>query len=314
MKHGFSSALVTGSTGFIGSALVVRLSAEGKRVYCLTKHDSTHPDRVTGLPGVEVLTVSSFAPDQLDAALGKISADVVFHLAAYGVSPDHRDPRLMIEGNIHPIVNLLLAIRDWPIRKFIHTGSCAEYGEPAGEKPITENTPIRPMTLYGAAKSSSVFYGQALADTLNIPFAVLRLFGVYGPGEAKSRLLPYLIDSFSRNRPAELTPGGQVRDFLYVEDVVDAYLCAANTGAVKGIYNVCSGIPLSVKQVSLSVAAAMEKPADLLLWGKKPYRPDEPRWLAGDHSRFRNETGWKPSTSLEKGILMMIEHLASGDQ
>lgn len=307
----FSSALVTGSTGFIGSGLVRRLSEAGKRVYCLTRNESTNLERIVGLTGVEVLTIPSYSPQNLNVALKGVRTDVVFHLAAYGVSPNDRDPHLMVEGNIGSITGLLMAVDSWPLKKFIHTGSCSEYGKQPNREPISEDALLQPLSLYGAAKAASISYGKILARQLNIPFAVLRLFGVYGPGESQNRLLPHLIESLVQDKPAELSPGGQIRDYLHVDDVIDCFMEAASSDSTEGIYNVCSGIPVSIQELSFNLAEVMAKPTDLLHLGKLPYRSDEPMWLVGSNERFKKVTGWAPRIRLEEGLATMA-NLATG--
>ena len=309
------SALVTGATGFIGSALVRRLLAKDVRVFCLVRSSGTDHSRLQALAGSEVLEVRSFQVDELRQALMGVSADVVFHLAAYGVPADAHDPQAMLDGNVNLIAYLLLATADWPLRRFVHTGSCSEYGGPSGWEPLIEDHPIRPISLYGAAKAASVLYGNALAARLRIPFVTLRLFGVYGVGEGPNRLIPYIINRLECNEPVDLTPGEQVRDFLYVEDVVEAFLAAANPSHLEcyHVYNVCSGIPTRVRDVGEAVARAMRKDPDLLQWGQRAYRPGEPMWMVGNGSRFVDATGWRPAVSLTDGIHRMLAALAGGD-
>ncbi len=311
----FTSALVTGATGFIGSALTRRLAEEGIKVSCLVRRQS-NAERLGPLPEVELIEVQSFRTSELQKALTGTIADVVFNLAASGVSQEDSDPEIMLEGNVNLVMNLLLAIRQWKIRQFVHAGSCSEYGLPMGREPLTEQHPLHPISLYGAAKAASVLYGSALSARFNIPFVTLRLFGVYGIGEGPRRLMPYIIDHLRRDEPVDVTPGEQVRDYLYIDDVVEAFLRAANSGDHRerpGIYNVCSGMPVSVRDVGETVAKAMDKPPQLLQWGKRPYRPDEPMWMVGDNRRFVEATGWSPGVSLSEGIGRMIRAARNGD-
>jgi len=202
-----SSALVTGATGFIGSALVRRLLAEKFEVACLVRRSSRNLSALAGLSGVKVIAVPSFHTEELEPALAGISAEVVFNLASYGVHQEHRDPQQIIDGNLGILTHLLEATSRWPMRKFIHAGSCSEYGSPRpSESGISEAEPLRPVSLYGAAKTASFVYGNALAATLGIPFVALRLFGVFGPGETPQRLFPFLIQPLKREESAEFPP------------------------------------------------------------------------------------------------------------
>ncbi len=304
----FRSALVTGATGVLGSALVEHLLARGVGTLCLVRPKSFVQSR--RLPSAaRAIEVSSFNASELKSKLAGVNADVVFNLASYGVQQADRDPAKLIEGNVGVLASLLEATASWPLRRFVHVGSCSEYGFPDSENvPIAETQPLRPASLYGAAKAASVLFGSALASQLHIPFVTLRLFGVFGPHESPDRVVPYLIRKLRKNEPVDLTPGEQVRDFLYEDDVMEAFVAAAESSAVqKGeVYNVCSGQPTRVREIGEAVADALGKPRQLLHWGERPYRADEPMWLVGDNRRFRTATSWQPRTSVEEGIRRMI--------
>jgi nucleoside-diphosphate-sugar epimerase len=304
----FRSALVTGATGFIGAALARRLLAEGICVYCLVRNPTSHPDRLADLAGAELIEVSSFELPTLYRALARVSAEVVFNLAAYGIDQHDRDPEAMLEGNVHLVARMIEATAGWSLRRFIHTGSCYEYGPTDTNDRIDEQTPCRPVSVYGAAKAASVLYGSVLAASRKVPFVTLRLFGVYGIGEASNRLVSQVIAHLRRDRPIALTAGGQVRDLLYVADVAEAFFQAAtaDTCGNSGIYNVCSGCGVSIRTVAEAVADEMRKPRRLLRFGEIPYRPDEPMRIVGDNRRFGEATGWKPRYGLNEGIRAML--------
>jgi nucleoside-diphosphate-sugar epimerase len=241
--------------------------------------------------------------------LTKIPIDVVFNLASYGVRQDDRDPQQMVEGNVGLLVHLLNAIADRPIIRFIHAGSCSEYGvNLSNGELISETHPLRPTSLYGAAKAASFLIGNVLASHLSIPFVTLRLFGVFGTREAPDRLIPYLIRRLTRNQPVDLTPGEQVRDFLFEDDAVEAFVCAATASRLNSgeVYNVCTGHPTRIHEIGEEVALELGRSTDLLHWGARRYRADEPMWLVGDHRRFAKLTAWRPATSLPAGIRRMI--------
>lgn len=305
----FESALVTGATGFIGSVLVKRLLAEGVRVTCLIRARPRAPGALAALAGARVIEISSFQLAELKAKLAGISVETVFHLASYGVQQQERDTVQLLEGNVALLCNLLEATSHWPLRRFLHAGSCSEYGLPVQEgTPISETQALRPTSMYGAAKAASFEFGNALALRLKIPFVALRLFGAFGSHEAPQRLAPYLIQRLRHNQPVDLTPGEQVRDFLYEEDVADAFLAAANAEALHlyEAYNVCSGHATRIRDFGEAVAEALGKPHQLLHWGERPYRPDEPMWQVGDNRRFAAAASWSPRFSVQEGIRRMI--------
>lgn len=303
----FRTALVTGATGFIGTALVRRLSSEQVKVICLVR-SRQRAHALAGLPGVEILEVASFHKQDLAAALAERTAEVIFHLASYGVQQDQRDFDQMIDGNIRTLSSVLEATSAWKLRRFIYVGSCSEYAPSEAGVLIDESHPLQPASVYGAAKAASFLFGKSIASRLGIPFLSLRLFGVYGPHEAPHRLVPYLLDRLRNKQPVDLTPGEQVRDFLFEDDVVDAFLEAASVEGLAShqTYNVCSSRPVRIRDVGEAIADALDRPRHLLHWGERDYRADEPMWLVGDNRRFVEATSWRPAIQLHDGLGRMI--------
>jgi nucleoside-diphosphate-sugar epimerase len=170
--------------------------------------------------------------------------------------------------------------------------------------------------MYGAAKAAASVLVQSIARQAGLNLITLRLFGVYGPGEAPSRLAPYLIERLLRNEPADLTSGLQVRDLLYIDDVVEAFWTAAQGHAsLRGqtTFNVCSGEPVTVRQVGGTLAELLNRPEGLLRWNARPPRENEPARLVGDPQRFSMATGWQPQISLREGLQRTIEHWVARD-
>ncbi|WP_438030792.1 NAD-dependent epimerase/dehydratase family protein [Sorangium sp. So ce233] len=300
-------AVVTGATGFIGSALVRRLLAGGCDVL------ATAPARPSGWarlsrpsPGQRLrqLPLDRLTRDALLDAVGDEPPDAVFHLASAGVNPGERAPGALHEGNVGALVATLEAAACWGGARVVFTGSCSEYGAVLEGQLVDEGAPRAPADLYGAAKAAAHDYGRAAARALSVPLVTLRLFGVYGPGEAPHRLIPYLAARLRARERVDLTPGTQLRDLTFVDDVVEALLLGATTAGIElgAAYNVCSGRPTSVRQVCLEVARQLGAPESLLGFGARPPRADEPPWLVGDPRRFRAATGWHPRTDLSLGV------------
>jgi UDP-glucose 4-epimerase len=313
MTMEIATAIVTGATGFIGSALAKRLAQSGVRTVCPVRAESPRAASLDGIPGIEPVRLGSFSTAKLEGALGAIPADAVFHLASYGVDPKERDPEAMVDGNITLLARLVALAPRWPLRRFVHTGTCSEYAPVAEPERLTESHLVAPTSLYGAAKAAAGVYAGGLSRQLGVPLIVLRLFGVYGVGEAGHRLVPYLIDCLSRGVTPELTGGEQARDLTYVDDVVDALLAAASAPGVEahGVYNVGSGVPVQIRAVAAATARLLGKPESALGLGRRPYRSDESMWIVADPSRFCAASGWRARVSLEEGIARMIAGVRS---
>lgn len=268
------------------------------------------------LPGVELLELSDFRAERLAAALRQTRAELVYNLAAHGVSAGGGDLDAMLRGNVDLVVELVRAADEVGSVGVVHTGSCFEYAaSPTGED-LNEDVPPRPFSFYGATKAASVLLAEGLARHLGVALTTLRLFGVYGPGESPERLVPYLVQKLRRDESVDLTEGTQVRDLLYVEDAAEAFWragCRFSELAGRGPYNVCSGRGVSVREIGALVAEQLDRPPELLGWGARPGRPGEPARIVGDNRRFRAATGWTPTTSLDAGLRKTIAHLLKAE-
>jgi nucleoside-diphosphate-sugar epimerase len=300
--------VVSGVTGFVGAAVARRLSAAGVEVVGLVRPGRANAPRLADVQGRWVeLTDASLAG--LIGLLRDADPDVVIHIAAAGVEPGKTDPDELLAVNVLFTANLIRAAAVSGVRRFVHTGSCFEYGDAPTGVPIPEAAALRPTSVYGATKVAAGHLARTLAAQLALPLVTLRLFGVYGPGEAGYRLVPSLVDHLRSGRPLDLTPGEQVRDLLHVADVAEAFALAAESDRLQtdGMpYNVSSGVPVTVRQVGATLARLLGARAGLLRWGARPYRSDEAMWIVGDCARFRAATGWQPRFDLRTGLAATI--------
>ncbi len=302
-----ASVLVTGATGFIGQSLVRQLLKLEARVTCLVREDS--PDVLND--AVSTIRIKKFDTESVTSALQEVSFEYVFHLASYGVNPENSDVMEMLRANVDGTVALLVAAQKWPLKRFIFTGSCAEYGTVPYSSFVDEKYPLNPLTLYSASKVAAGTYAKTYAEQFKLPFVWLRLFGVYGPGEASYRLMPYLINLLSKKESVDLSPGEQMRDFLYISDVVSALIAAATSPTLQqAIYNICSSDPIAVCEVARAIAKNMNCDMSLLGFGKRNYRAGEVMWLVGDNAAFKRDTDWQPKVNMSQGICEMIQQLS----
>jgi UDP-glucose 4-epimerase len=294
---------VTGSNGFIGASLVRHLVSTGALVHCLVRPDSR---AAAPIPGSERHLIPPSAED-FSALLRRLAPATVVNLASYGVAPSESDPETLLDANLGSLTRLLAACVGSAAR-VVQAGSCSEYDRVEKPALMTEDTPCHPSTPYGAAKLAATEWGRTLAARLGVPFVTLRLFGVYGPGESPHRIIPAVRAKLARREPVPLTHGLQERDFTYVGDLCDAFARAIAADLPDGgVFNVCSGGGVSIREVSLAVCRALGADPELLRFGATPLRPGEPLWMVGDPSRFERATGWKASTSLESGIARTLE-------
>ena len=292
-----NDVLVTGASGFIGSNIAEFLTNEGIRVFTLQRTGSTS----TPAAGIEPLSLAeiSACPRQFD---------VVYHCAAAGVNPYERNAANLVAGNIELGLDLMRALRSADIGKLVNLGSCSQYARIERGSLMTEQHAQTTKSLYGQTKAVGEKMLLTLAAARDISFVGLRLFGVYGPHEAPGRLIPDLVRGLSRGERVKMTQGPQVRDFLHVNDVISAI----RSSPPEGIYNVCSAIPVTVREVAETVASVLNVSPDLLGFGDLPDRPGEEAWIVGDNSKLIRCTDWSPQFAERAGIALYVEHLLKG--
>ena len=301
-------ALLTGASGFVGRRLVNALLAEGWRVSIMSRPQAVVPTEWAGQ--VTRIDIRDFSEEALSEALTQCRFDVLVHLAAYGTVPTDRNPRKIQEVNV-----------DWPATLvrisakrgagIVMTGSSAEYAPPEANVPVIESASLETGKLYGSSKAAGSLLSTATAVALNVPFRLLRLFNVYGPGEAAHRLLPCIIGARETRTIVPLSVGSQIRDFVHVDDAVSALTMSMEhllriTHADVRIWNVATGVGNSVRQFAIEATNCAGVAHKQLRFGEIPMRPDEIPYLVGSPGLIKQELGWHPTYDLNQGIAASI--------
>ena len=299
--------LVTGAAGFVGAHVVRALLGGGHDVAALLQ-PGVSTARLHDLEG-RLMRVSGTLEEAraLRPALVDYRPEVCIHLAWYAEPGKYLDA----PENVSALTGSLALLEELAAAGCAHVvavGSCAEYA--AASKPFTEESPVRPDTLYAAAKLSLALTGERLAARRGFGFAWARLFLLYGPGEDPRRAIPSLMRSLLRGEFYAASAGEQVRDYLHVEDVASALVTLATRGAT-GVFNVCSGIPVTMRAVMETVGRIAGR-EDLIRFGERPYRDWEPMYLCGENGRLKAQ-GWTPRWSLPEGLRNTFEWWARSD-
>jgi UDP-glucose 4-epimerase len=300
-------ALVTGGAGFIGSHLVDALLERGDRVVVF---DDLSTGRRENLEGAVAKGAVLLEADITDAAAVTDAfethrPEVVFHLAAQiDVRRSVSEPVFDLGVNVAGTVNLLEAARQTQARRLLlaSTGG-AIYGEGAGRPlPLDEQAECRPDAPYGQSKYAAEGYLSLYGRLYGLSAVALRLGNVYGPrqdplGEAG------VVAIFSGALLAGGTPrvfgdGHQTRDYVFVADVVEAFLAGAGSEA-QGTYNVGTGVETSVLELGRLLAGVCDRAFDPQMAAP---RPGEVQRIAIDSALAASELGWRPRTTLEQGL------------
>jgi nucleoside-diphosphate-sugar epimerase len=296
------NVLVTGATGFIGGHLVDRLIAERAAITALVRPGSSLPERWQDK--VRPVICDDWSMQGLRALLPVFACDTVFHLAAYGVPPGDRSVDAMMRVNVELPATLVSLCKDWNAR-LVMSGTFSEYMKPVTNEPRNELSPLEPYKLYGSSKAAGGLLASAIAKHIGVGLRILRLFKVYGAGEAPHRLLPALVNGLDRKQRVAISSGTQVLDFVYIDDVIEALLRTddhvRDHGAV-ATWNVSTGQGHSVRYFAQLVARAMNADGKLLGFGEIAMRRDDEPWLVGDPELMKAQLGWHPRIDLETGV------------
>jgi nucleoside-diphosphate-sugar epimerase len=186
-------------------------------------------------------------------------------------------------------------------KKLICLGSQAEYG--LYNYKVTEEHVPEPTDAYGAVKLLTLYYLQNVASKNNISWYWLRIFSVIGENENKSWLLSQVMDKLLSGEEIELTPGEQFYDYIYISDFIHALNQISKYNSdLSGIYNICSGHPVKIKQLLLLVAEKLHVSASALKFGAIPYRKNQNMYMVGSPERFETMFGQQELYSLAEII------------
>jgi nucleoside-diphosphate-sugar epimerase len=296
-------ALVTGASGFVGARLVAHLIEIGWDVTVVVRRSSSlrRIDALLEQVTVVEADLASVSADELCGGVGSVA--VVYHLAASGVDPSDRDPTTVLTTNVVATLRTLEAAKALGARRFVYCGSCFEYGGGSG---LREDRLPAPRCEYGASKVAGWVLAQAFSRRHGLPVTALRPFTIYGPGEAERRLVPYVVRQALAGEPIELTGGDQQRDFVFVDDAVDAFVRAAERPEAAGrTFNVCTGTPVSVCDIVTTVLDLTGSTSPTM-YGALPYRDTEVAVLSGDATAARTTLGWTARTPLRAGLAATI--------
>ncbi|MQA83966.1 MAG: NAD-dependent epimerase/dehydratase family protein [Streptosporangiales bacterium] len=311
--------LVTGAAGFIGSHLVDRLLADGHQVIGVDNLSTGDPDNLT--PALaQAGECGAFALHQLDVtdpALGDVvrehRVEVVCHLAAQiSVQRSVTDPANDARVNVLGTVNLLEAARRGGVRKVVFASSVAVYGIPAA-LPVVADASAAPRSPYAASKRCGEVYLEAYRALYGFDVTTLTLANVYGPRQSaagESGVVAIFVDALLGGKPTRIFGrGDQTRDYVYVEDVVDAFRLACGDRGGGERFNIGTGVATSDRELHSLVAEITGAP-DTPEYA--PPRPGDLPAMVIDPAPARTGLGWSPRTPLREGIAATVAWTTGG--
>lgn len=310
------TVLVTGADGFIGSHLVEKLLEKQAKVKALVLYNSfnnwgwldTLPSKT--LSKISILQGDIRDRNSVNDALEGV--DIVFHLAALiGIPFSYYVQDMYIDTNIKGTVNIFQAARSLKTEKIIHTSTSEVYGS-AQYIPIDEKHPVNPQSPYAATKASIDHLALSFYRSFNLPVTVLRPFNTFGPRQSARAIIPtIIIQALLGITSIKLGNISTTRDFSYVSDTVDAFIRVAEINNSEGnVYNCASNREVSTRELVSIIGDILSKKINVTS-DKSRFRPEksEVKRLVGNFKKLHNACGWRPITSLEKGISLTCSWL-----
>jgi nucleoside-diphosphate-sugar epimerase len=285
--------LITGAGGFIGRHCLPILLTRGYEVHAADSKTSAE-----NVPDVCWHQVDLLNSLEIRRLMGEVRPTHLLHFAWFTTPGEYWTARENLDW-VRASLDLLQAFAEHGGKRVVMAGTCAEYDWRYGYC-SEQITPLTPATLYGTCKHSLQIVLDSFARQTGLSAAWGRIFFLYGPHEHPSRLISSVIISLLKGEPARCSHGNQIRDFLYVEDVADAFAALLESN-VTGPVNVASGCPVVLKDVIYKVGEKLGR-KDLIQLGVLPVSSHEPYLLVADVNRLASEVGWLPKYDLDRGL------------
>lgn len=305
--------LVTGAGGFIGSHLTERLVDEGAEVRAFVRYNSRGDTGLLSLlPPDKLAAVQVISGDlrDVEAVRGAVKGvDTVFHLGALIAIPySYVHPREVIEVNVLGTTNVLMAGRDFAVRRMVHTSTSEVYGT-AQYTPIDERHPLQGQSPYSASKIGADKIVESFVRSFELPVATLRPFNTYGPRQSARAVIPTIItQALARDeiRLGSLTPQ---RDLTFVADTVDGFLrMATHDAAVGQEVNIGADATIAIGELATQILRIVGRDLPIISEEQR-MRPaaSEVLRLWADNRKAADLIGWRPQVSLDEGLARTIE-------
>ena len=292
------SILILGGTGFIGFHLAKNCL---KKNWFVTSISSKKPPKIRKLKRVKYIICDITNFQKLNKNLKNKEFDYVVNLSGY---VDHKNKVKTYDSHFAGVKNLFNVLKNKKIKKFLQAGSSNEYG--AAISPQRENNICKPKTIYGKAKLLASRFLLAQYKKNKFPVTIFRFYQLYGPYQDNNRFIPQLINSSLKKFFFKTSSGNQLRDFLYIDDAINAIMKALiNKKSTGKIFNIGTGKPIKLKKIMELV----KKKTNYLnpIFGEIKLRKDENKIVYPEISLAKRHLKWKFKTSFEHGLNKTIK-------
>jgi len=288
--------LVTGGKGYLGSHLVAALKKAGARVFVITR---------SGIPAENEFIADIADEQQIRSAVQKIKPQLIYHLAAtLNRDRDFKYHDEVMRTNYSGTLNLLRSLQQIQYENFIFASTSEIYG--SNRAPFHEKQLPAPASPYSMSKFFAEIAIRTFSELHGKNYTVLRLFNFFGKDMPENFFIPQLLHSLKQDAVFKMTKGEQARDFLYVDDVVQALLLSATKVKARNeIFNVCSNRSVTLKKLVTEFQKRLKSNCKID-FGALPYRKNEVWNMIGSNKRIRSKLGFKPAYNLKEAINKLV--------
>lgn len=307
-----TNVLITGATGFIGSHLVKRLVKEGYTVYCMIRHSARRD--LKSLEDVldQVCLIQGDLIDyhSVRASIKASTPEYVINLAALTpVRFSFENPFSYIDADFKGVANMVHAILEEAPKAHLIQASTAEvYGWQKERQPFAEDQPLNPASPYAVAKAAADMYVRMSGEVYGLQYTVLRPVNTYGRLHETGFITEYLVTNMLKGSPVYIGAPESVREYMYVEDHVDAYVTVMKADeAIGEVFNVSTGVGVSNRELAEKIASLVGYDGKIVCGSYPPGYPQrpayaDPTYLVLDGSKIRQKIRWEPKYTLEEGL------------
>lgn len=288
--------LIIGGTGFIGYHLSKKCIQKGWNVTSISTHK---PRKIRFISKVKYVICDITKKKKLEKKLSK-NFNFVVNLGGY---VDHSDRKKTFKSHFLGVKNLASIFLNKSIQSFVQIGSGGEYGK--SKSPHKEIHKGKPISVYYKAKLLATTHLLKLNKTKKFPVSIIRLYQAYGPRQDFNRFIPIIIQSCLKNKRFPCSEGKQFRDFIFVDDVVDAIIKSLKSSKASGqIFNIGSGKPFKIKDIIKKINEKIKK--GYPLYGKIKLRKDEEIKTFPSIAKAKKLINWRPKVSFQHGLQKTI--------
>lgn len=297
------TAVVTGSTGAIGVALIQKLVAKGVRVYAVARQDSSRIGRIPKGPLVEQVFLDLSKLLELKKWISE-PCDVFYHLGWAGTIGAGRDDVYLQNQNVRYTLDAVQVAKELGCKRFVGAGSQAEYGRTEGD--LRPDTPVAPETGYGMAKLCAGQMSSLLCKQLKMEHIWVRILSVYGPCDGEKTMVMSAIRGFLEKKIPEFTAGEQLWDYIYAKDAATAFYLLGEKGRSGRTYCLGSGQARRLAEYITVLRDSIDPLLPMKL-GAVPYGDRQVMYLCADITALQQDTGFEPAYTFEEGIRETID-------